>query len=220
MAIRLPPGPRGLPLVGSLRELSKSPIEFLTDMARYGDLAYTRLGPTRSYYVNHPELIEEVLLGRHRDVIKDVATRSLMPVIGSGLLTSEGASWLKRRRLAAPPPQPKRIASHLQTMVACQQRTAATFRDPMGRSLYQDMGLLTLGIAGKTLLGFDPRREAERIAHILDEAMDYFDAELRSPLGMLPARVLTPARRRVREGRLELEAMLLRIIGRCRRSDP
>jgi cytochrome P450 len=36
---------------------------------------------------------------------------------------------------------------------------------------------------------------------------------------MLPAHVLTPARRRVRAGRRELEAMLMRIITRCRRED-
>ncbi|HKP63179.1 MAG TPA: cytochrome P450 [Polyangiales bacterium] len=219
MASRTPPGPKGLPLLGSLHELRKSPTQFLTDMARYGDIAYAKLGPTRTYFVNHPDLIEEVLLGRHRDVIKDVATRALMPLIGTGLLTGEGESWLEQRRLAAPPLQPKRIAGYLDTMVACAQRTAASFRDHEVRDVHLDMGHLTLEIAGKTLLGFDPRREAERIGRILDDAMDYFEVELRTPLGMLPAHVLTPARRRVREGRLELEAMLMRIITRCRRDD-
>jgi cytochrome P450 len=188
-------------------------------MARYGDLTFARLGPTRTYFLNHPDLIEEVLMGRHRDVIKDVATRALMPLIGSGLLTGEGESWLKQRRLAAPPLQPKRIAGYLETMVSCAQRTAASFRDHEVRDVHLDMGQLTLEIAGKTLLGFDPRREAERIARVLDAAMDYFEIELRTPLGMLPAHVLTPARRRVRAGRLELEAMLMRIISRCRRED-
>lgn len=220
MGNRLPPGPRGLPLIGSLAELKKSPLQFITDLARHGDLVYARLGPTRTYFVNHPALVEEVLMGRYRDVVKDVATRSLMPLIGAGLLTSDGESWRKQRRLAAPPLQPKRIAGYVDTMVESSQRTAASFRDCEVRDIHVDMGRLTLDIVGKTLLGFDPRRDADRISGILDDTMRYFDLELRTPLGLLPWHVMTPARRKIRAGRLELEAMLLRIIARCRRGDP
>jgi cytochrome P450 len=220
MGNRLPPGPRGLPLLGSLHELKKSPVQFISDMALHGDLVYARLGPSRAYFVNHPALIEEVLMGRSRDVVKDVATRSLMPLIGSGLLTADGEAWRKQRRLAAPPLQPKRIAGYVDTMVESAQRAAAGFRDCEVRDISVDMGKLTLDIVGKTLLGFDPQRDAERITGILDNAMRYFDLEMRTPIGMLPAHIMTPARRRVRQGRVELEAMLLRIIARCRRSDP
>ena len=220
MSLRLPPGPRGLPLVGSLNELRKSPLQFLRDMARYGDISFARFGPMRSYFLNHPDLIEEVLMGRHRDVIKDLATRMLMPIVGSGLLTGEGDHWRRQRRLAAPALQPKRIAGYIDTMIECAQRTAASFRDHDVRDVYDDMAKLTLDIAARTLLGFDPRRESEIIARVLDDAMHYFDLEIRTPLGMLPLQVVTPARKRVREGRLELEAILLRIISRCRRSDP
>jgi cytochrome P450 len=220
MGTRLPPGPRGLPLVGSLHKLTANPLRFITDMAQYGDLVYARLGPSRTYFVNQPAMIEEVLMGRHRDVVKDIATRSLMPLIGSGLLTADGEPWRKHRRLAAPPLQPKRIASYVDTMVECTQRMAASFRDCEVREIGADMGRLTLDIVGKTLLGFDTRREADRISAVLDDTMHYFDLEMRTPLGLLPRQVMTPARRKVREGRLELEAILLRIIARCRRGDP
>jgi cytochrome P450 len=220
MGNRLPPGPRGLPLIGVMHHLSRDPIRFIADMATYGELVYARLGLARTYFVNSPTLIEEVLMGRYRDVMKDFATRSLSPLIGSGLLTTDGEPWRKQRRVAAPPLQPKRIASYVDTMVECAQRTAASFRDCEVRDISDDMGKLTLDIVGRTLLGFDPRREAERIAGILDDTMRYFEFEIRTPLGLLPAQVMTPARRKVREGRLELEAMLLRIIARCRRGDP
>jgi cytochrome P450 len=220
MSLRLPPGPPGLPLIGSVNELRKSPQQFLTDMASYGDLAFARFGSTRTYFLNHPDLIEELLMGRHRDVIKDAATRMIMPIVGSGLLTSEGDHWRRHRRLAAPALQPKRIAGYIETMIDCAQRTAASFRDHEVRDVYVDMSQLTLDIASRTLLGFDPRRDTDRISRVLDDAMAYFALEIRTPLGLLPVHVMTPARKRVRDGRLELERILLRIIARCRRSDP
>ncbi len=220
MTFRLPPGPRGLPLIGCAHELIRNPLEWLAEMARYGDLSYARLGPSRSYFVNHPDLIEEVLVGRHRDVIKDIATRMLIPLLGAGLLTGEGEHWRRQRRLAAPPLQPKRIAGYLETMVDCTQRTAAGFRDHEVRDVYEDMGRLTLEIGAKTLFGFDPRRDAERVSRVLEDAMTYFALEVRTPIGILPAYVITPSRKRVHEGRLELAAILLRIIARCRRQGP
>lgn len=219
MGNRFPPGPRGLPLIGWLSGLPKTPVQFMTELATYGDLSYARLGTANLYAVSDPALIEEILMGRHRDVVKDFATRSLSRLIGSGLLTSDGEPWKKQRRLAAPPLQPKRIAGYVDTMVACTEKMAASFRDCEVREVSVDMGRLTLEIVGKTLLGFDTRRDAERIARILDDTMHNFDLEMQTPLGMLPWNVMTPARRKVQRGRAELEAMLLRIISRCRRGD-
>jgi cytochrome P450 len=206
-------------MLGVLHDLHGNPLQMIRDVASYGDVSYVRIGITHTYFVNHPALIEEVLLGRHRDVVKDIATRTLIPLVGLGLLTSDGEPWRKQRKLAAPPLQPKRIASYADTMVECAQRMAASFRDCEVREISEDMSKITLDIVGRTLLGFDPRREAEQIGRILDDGMRYFDLEMRTPLGMLPAHILTPTRRKVREGRQELEALLLRIIARCRRDE-
>src|ERR1041385_1783540 len=111
-----PPGPRGLPLLGSARALAQDILGFLLDMGRsYGDVAYARVGISHLYMLNDPALIEDVLVGKHRDCIKDLGTRELIPLVGQGLLTSEGEHWRRQRKLAAPPLQPKRIASYAQT---------------------------------------------------------------------------------------------------------
>jgi hypothetical protein len=90
-AKRLPPGPAGLPLVGSLRAMSRDPLAFLLDLGSgYGDVAYATVGPTRSYALNHPALIEQALVGRYSDCSKDWGTRELAALAGRGLLTSEG----------------------------------------------------------------------------------------------------------------------------------
>ena len=189
-----PHGPKRLPLLGSLPALSRDPLGFLRDLARnYGEIAYTKVGASHLYMINDPLLIEEALVGKHRECVKDAGTRELIPLVGHGLLTSEGDFWRKQRKLAAPPLQPKRIAGYADTMVACAERASAAFRDEEVRDVHVDMMALTLEIVGKTLLGVDTRGEAERIAHIVEVAMAYFDKQLFSWHGVLPRWVPTPS---------------------------
>lgn len=203
-------------MLGSLGELRKSPTQLLLDMAAYGDLSYTRFAAARMYFVNSPELIEEVLMGRHRECVKDWGTRELIPLVGHGLLTNEGDDWRKQRKLAAPPLQPKRIAGYAKTMVECTQRLCDDLRDDEVRDIHHDMTGVTLEIVGRTLLGFDPRRDAERIAHVLDVAMVHMDKQLRTAIGMLPMSVPTLGRLRFRKAVSELDTIIYRIIARCR----
>jgi cytochrome P450 len=219
MATRLPNGPKTLPFIGSLFAARQDLIQFFVDMARYGDLSCTRLGPLRMYLVNHPDLVEAVLMDHQRHVIKDNGTRLVGALVGSGLLTSEGEHWRHQRKLAAPPLQPKRIANYAATMVECAERMVQGFRNDEVRDVYEAVTRLTLEIAGKTLLGVDPRLDAEPIARCLDAFVDYFVRQLRTLEGRLPPSVPTPSRRRLRIARAELDAIIYRIIERCRRSD-
>jgi cytochrome P450 len=219
MAGRFPNGPKTLPFIGSLLSARQDLVQFFVDMAGYGDLSFTQLGPARMYLVNHPDLVETMLMDQHRRVVKDNGTRIVSALVGQGLLTSDGDHWRHQRKLAAPPLQPKRIANYAKTMVECAQHMVRGFRNDEVRDLYEDMTQLTLEIAGKTLLGVDPRRDAEPIARCLDAFVHYFMRQLSTLEGRLPASVPTPSRRRLRTARAELDAVIYRIIDRCRRSD-
>ncbi len=218
--VQRPPGPRGVPVLGSLNELRKAPTTFLLELANtYGPIAYARFGPTSVYIINDAALIEELLVGKHRDCIKDLGTRELVALVGTGLITSEGDFWRRQRKLAAPPLQPKRIAGYAQVMVDCAERMLAGFRDDEVRDIHLDMTQVTLEIVGRTLLGIDPRRDAEHIRHALERAMEYFDKQLRTIQGLLPLWVPTPDRIRFRKAMVELDRIVYRMIDHCRNHD-
>jgi cytochrome P450 len=198
--------------------MTRDPLGFLTHMALdFGDISYARFGPQGLYAVNHPDLIEELYLGRHRECIKDSTTRDLIPLLGQGLLTADGEIWRRQRKLAAPPLQPKRIEAYANTMVECSARHVATFRADEVRDVHADMMRLTLEIVGETLLGFDTRRDAERVSHALEEIVSYYEGRLFTLRGLLPHSFPTPAARRFKRETAVLDAIVYRMIARCRR---
>ena len=56
----MPPGPRGLPVVGSLLSVQRNPHIKFNDIARkYGDVCMIRLGSTPAIIISHPEIVRE-----------------------------------------------------------------------------------------------------------------------------------------------------------------
>src|SRR2546429_9248181 len=87
----------------SLGPLNNNPLEYFTKVAReYGDVAGLRVLNFKTVFINHPSLIEEVLVTNARKYSKGRVLRANRHVFGEGLLTSEGDFWLRQRRLAQP----------------------------------------------------------------------------------------------------------------------
>ncbi len=106
-------------------------------------------GQTR-LLVNHPDLIEQVLVVQqhkfHKSALSKVATGRLL---GNGLLNSEGDFWRRQRRLAQPAFQKTRVNEYAATMVEHALAYTAQWRDGEVRDMAHEMSRLTCGIAVK-----------------------------------------------------------------------
>src|SRR5260370_19877727 len=101
----------------SLGPLNNNPLEYFTKVAREdGDVAGLRVLNFKTIFINHPDLIEEVLVTNARKYTKGKVLRANRHVFGEGLLTSEGDFWLRQRRLAPPAVHRARIAWYAATM--------------------------------------------------------------------------------------------------------
>ncbi len=153
---KLPPGPRGRLLTGSLPDLRRDPLETYTRCAReFGDCATLRFGPTRVYLLSHPDLIEEVLVAKTANFTKHWGLRIARRLLGNGLLTSEADFWRRQRRLIQPAFTRERIAFYGGSMVRHADRLTAAWKDGETRDVHEDMCQLTLEIAAATLFGAD-----------------------------------------------------------------
>ena len=127
---KFPPGPSDGAKRWSLGPLNNNPLAYFSKVAReYGDVAGLRILNFRSFFINHPDTIEEVLVTNARRYSKGRVLRANRHVFGEGLLTSEGDFWLRQRRLAQPAFHRARIASYASTMVEYAQRMLERWHD-------------------------------------------------------------------------------------------
>ncbi|ALF56155.1 cytochrome P450 [Nostoc piscinale CENA21] len=164
-------------IVGHLLELGQDPLGFLSRCRDYGDIVPLQLGLTPACLVTNPDYIEEVLKNR-QDFIKSRGLRSLKTLLGEGLLTAEGESWLWQRRLAQPVFHQKRINGYSQIMVEYANQMLQTWRDGETRDIHADMMQLTLEIVMKCIFSAEvDAGEAKVVANALDIAMHWFESK-------------------------------------------
>jgi len=210
-----PPGPPQRLFTGSFRAFRTDLLGFLKGSAEtYGDIVSFRLGRRRCLLVNHPDLIEQVLFKQSKHFVKPFAFRFTRPVLGNGLLTSEGSYWLRQRRLAAPAFHPQRIAGYGADMVAAGQRMLEGWQSGVARDIHADMMQVTLDIVARTLFGADITEQSHDIGESLLLAIRSFGANF-TPLP-LPTWLPTRGNRRARAAVKSLNGVVQQIIDRRR----
>jgi cytochrome P450 len=214
---KFPPGPYGGLKGWSFRALNESPLKMFSKLAHdYGDIAGIRVLNFRNIFINHPDMIEEVLVTNSRKYIKGRVLRANRHVFGEGLLTSEGDFWLRQRRLAQPAFHRARIASYAATMVEYTQRLLESWRSGEERDAHQEMMRLTLQIVAKTLFDADVEREAQDVWKSLQLLLE-LGANFRRTL-FIPHWVPTPTNLRIKREIAFIENILYRIIAERRAS--
>src|SRR5262245_40762992 len=115
MAPPLPPGPRDWTMgIWTARQMATNVFAFFRGLQRdYGDIVHLRLGPYHDFVFFHPDQIREVLVAKARHFEKMPRIRQVMGQLdGNGLVTSEGDSWLRQRRLVQPAFHAKRLGGY------------------------------------------------------------------------------------------------------------
>lgn len=177
---KYPPGPKGGPLLGNTLEYLRDQLGYVERAKRdFGDVVQLRLGPLRTYLVSHPADIESILRGHPEDFHKDKMTRWLIPLVGEGLLTSEGSYWKRQRKLAQPSFQHQQIQRYGEVMVDQTEASIASWRDGEVRDPHTDLMRLTLAIVARTLFDAELSGDAEAVGESLETVMNHFMSPLR-----------------------------------------
>lgn len=167
-----PPGPKPHFLIGNIPLASRDPLTLFTTWAReFGDIFHYRAGWVHVYFLNHPGLIESVLVTQNQNFMKERVMRNSRWFFGEGLLTSEGAHWLRQRRLSQPAFHRERVASYAKIITDFGDQLLAEWKDGETRDVHREMMHLTVKIVAKVLFNVDVAEECRRISSSLDVLM-------------------------------------------------
>ncbi|HET8662416.1 MAG TPA: cytochrome P450, partial [Micromonosporaceae bacterium] len=217
MRDRHPPGPKGVPVLGNLPAVSRGMVEFMMEVATYGDIASFTIGPTRNYLLSHPDHIYDVLVARRDRFAKDPHDlRTLGRWMGKGLLTSDGETHRRQRRMVQPAFRHRRMNGYGQIAVDSARHLTESWRDGDVRDMHHEMMKLTLNVVSRSMFGSSvSHEEALRVQRAVAGLQDI--AIQISKFGMLVSpRLLLPMHLLLRRGTRVLDKAVLRIIAERR----
>jgi cytochrome P450 len=147
------------PVVGNAVELSRDILGFLEfNFKRHGDTFLFKMPMNKSVLsTRNAEVFKHILQTHHKNYRKDYGNNMLKLALGNGLLTNEGESWFRQRRLAQPAFYKKRLEGFFDTMVSFTQQHIDGWKKGQVTVVMidQEMMQLTSKIVIETLLGSD-----------------------------------------------------------------
>jgi len=183
---------------------------------RYGDFYCGSLGGLRIILLNHPDMVQWVLQRNYRHYSKDTFQYNLLRMVtGNGLLTNDGESWLRQRRLVQPAFHRSQIAAMARVMMNTIQsmldrwEVIAQHGTPI--NVDEEMMRLSFEIVAKAFFGVDLSHQAEQLTQATLSVLDVIVHRARNPFS-LPTWVPTAQSRRFRAALRTLDATVYRLI--------
>jgi cytochrome P450 len=148
-----PPG-RPLGKLGTVTRFLRNPLLIVPDAAYEQDLVQGSVSPP-VVWVQSPELIKTIYLDERESYQKLVQIRLLSPLLGKGILTSEGQDWKWQRQASAPMFRHQDLMTFVPTFVRATDDLIARWRATPGGSIHdvnEDMTKVTYDVISHSLL--------------------------------------------------------------------
>ncbi|MBV8209312.1 MAG: cytochrome P450 [Burkholderiaceae bacterium] len=219
----LPPGPHlrwwGLELLGPMQ---RDYLGFVCGLQRdWGDAAFTRIALERTCDVFAPELVRAVLVDYADAFVRwERGAAILSQGFGRSVLTSEGETWKRQRRLLAPEFAPARLQGYAGLMVAAARRAldrAAPASEAAQVEVEALMTALAMDVVLRTLFGSTTDEDAAQAADAVQLLSRVAAREMLLP-ATLPDWLPLPGKAAKRRALRALTALIRRQIRQCRRA--
>ena len=215
-----PPGPsRGS--VARARRMARDPLSVLLPLyERYGPVFSTRLLHSRVVFMLGPEANHYVTVSHPQNFIwREGSFGDLIPLLGDGLLTIDGAYHDRARRIMMPAFHRERIEASIATMASETEVALARLGPGSIVDVYDWARNLAMRIAMRALVGLDPDDggRGAAAAHHFERALGFYGIDYHLRLLRGPG---SPWRRLVGSRAVLDEIVYGEIAERRRRPDP
>jgi cytochrome P450 len=215
------PGPRGNPLLGSIRDIQRDNIQTFMDAWReYGDIVHFR-GPLTINLLVHPDYVQRVLRDNYKNYPRPTfVADKLKSIVGEGLVAAEGDRWAHARRNSQPAFHPDLVAQSAQIFAESTAEMLEGWERLVehGRpfDVKSEMMHLTLTNLGKALFKANWQEQVNRVEPIVALALAHTHKRLTSPID--PQRFPLPSTKAFNQGLSTLDEIIFGVINE-RRAD-
>lgn len=207
------PGPSALWCLRGTIAFVRDPLAyFLALQEDWGGIVRGRVGPFVFHTLFDPDLVREALVNHHECYTKRGIIDELIPLLGDGLLVSEGARWRGRRDGIAPLFARRSMADLLPALEREAEALVSRWRTERSAGREVDASAegmhFAIAVIGRVLFGLDLGDRAgeisEAVETVADLALRRSSALLKLPLG-----APTPVNRAYRGAIERLDAIVL-----------
>ncbi len=164
---------KGHPIFGQGLKFKADPLAFFEEIKTHNPgIQKFRFGYLPMVNLSHPELIKHVLQTNNKNYHKGREYMHLRPVLGNGLLTNEGESWLTQRRLAQPAFHKQKIQNFIQVMESSTDAMFTIDQKELSADIHDWMMKLTMDIVSRTMFGVQVKEDEEKVEHALSVAIE------------------------------------------------
>ncbi|TKW63152.1 MAG: cytochrome P450 [Paracoccus denitrificans] len=216
------PGPRGLPISGSMIAFQRDPLALLERSVRkHGDVVRFRFAHIIAHLLNHPDHIDRVLSRNAANYDKNTRSAAMIAeTCGDSLLSANTDAWARHRKLLQPVFQPRAVESfapmidaQISPMLAKWEKLAQA-----GEPLDIVAEMMSVVISTAVRLLFSNRMNSDRIEAALRVLLADTWRRLQTPLD---ASMISPFfhRRDYMAARADIDAIIADMIRHRRQSD-
>ncbi len=167
MALPLPPGNPGLPILGETLDLLFDPDFARKRYEKYGPIFRTALLGRPAVFLIGAEAAEFVLsTGMEHFTWREGWPQTFKLLLGRSLFVQEGEEHRRNRKLMMPAFHGPALASYIATMEAITRRYLAKWQTLGEFTWYTEFKQLTFEIASQIFLGSNPGAETDRLSRL------------------------------------------------------
>jgi cytochrome P450 len=171
-----------LKLRQSLREMRENALSAHGPENFEADIIVERIFWRRMFIINEPNAIRRVVLDNADNYTKsEVGRRLLEPGLGRGLLTSEGETWRRHRRIMAPSFDPRSVNGYAPIMTDVTNELLAKWDalpEPRELDVAAAMMHLTLHIISRAMFSSD----SDEIVDVVERGVNQYQTTVRPSL--------------------------------------
>lgn len=185
-----------------------NPILLFEYLGKFGRAAHYRVLLHDVVVLREPSDIQEVLIEKAASFGKDRTQKRMKILLGEGLITSDGETHKRGRRIAAPAFHRQRIQHYAGQIVEHAEKLSAAWKPGQALDVAAEMMRLALQITALTLFDTEVTPEIQVINEEVNVVMDLYNFLVALPRAEMLLNSPLPGMRRFRKAKARLDEVV------------